>query len=347
VVDQLVRQTIDDARIRSLATVARALGRSAQLNAMVEIAAEEARHALHAASVSISRLEQGSGAVRTVINVGLLGPQEQRWPSDELYHLDDFRQLQAVVAELAIWTMSVDDPAADAGEVALMRSLGKGSSMGAPLVVDGKLWGELYATRAVGEPGFDESDKAYTETLSAILSGAISRALHVEFLEQMAFRDPLTGTANRRAFDDAARRAFDSLSLRAGRRVALVAVDVNRLKEVNDELGHSEGDRLLTSVASLLQQTFSALPGSLVGRVGGDEFVVLIPGHDLDQVMDVARELCFAATRLPIGFGVSCGVAVSDTDRQLATAQGLFQAADAALYRAKRESRVGPVLAGP
>jgi diguanylate cyclase (GGDEF)-like protein len=340
-----VAHTIDDARIRSLATVARALGRSAQLNAMVEIAAEEARLALEAASVSISRLEPGSGAVRTLINVGLLGPEEQRWPYDELYHLDDFRQLQGVVGELSIWTMSVDDPGADPGEVKLMRSLGKASSMGAPLVVDGTLWGELYATREVGDRAFDGGDTAYAETLSAILAGAISRALHVETLEQMAFRDPLTGTANRRALDDAAQRAFDSMAMRAGRRVIIVAVDVNRLKDVNDELGHAEGDRLLTSVASLLQQKFSGLHGSLVARVGGDEFIVLIPGHDLDQAMAAARELCFAATRLPLGFGVSCGVAVTKDDVRLTTAQALFQAADAALYLAKRESRTGPVLA--
>src|SRR5215218_6297548 len=100
--DDVIR-TIDDARIRSLAAAARALGRSAQLNTMVEIAAEEARKALNAASVSISRLEPGTGAVRTLINVGMLGPTEHRWPLDEIYHLDDFRQLQSVVSDLQIW----------------------------------------------------------------------------------------------------------------------------------------------------------------------------------------------------------------------------------------------------
>src|SRR5207344_3628586 len=108
--------------------------------------------------------------------------------------------------------------------------------------------------------------------LTAILGGAISRALHVEALEQMAFRDPLTGLANRRALDEAAERTFDSIRHRTGRTVIAVAVDVNRLKEVNDAFGHSEGDRLLTSIASLLQQRFSGLHGSLVVRVGGDEF---------------------------------------------------------------------------
>ena len=108
---------IDDARIRSLAGVARTLGRSAQLDAMIEVAAEEALHALAAASVSISRLEQGTGGIRTVINVGNLGPDEKRWPTNEVYRLDDFMKLQAVVGELRIWTMSVHDADADDGEL--------------------------------------------------------------------------------------------------------------------------------------------------------------------------------------------------------------------------------------
>jgi diguanylate cyclase (GGDEF)-like protein len=342
-----VTRTIDDSRIRSLAAAARALGRSAQLNTMVEIAAEEARKALNAASVSISRLEPGTGAVRTLINVGMLGPTEQRWPLDETYHLDDFRRLQSVVADLQIWTMSLDDPGADPGETTLLTALDKGSAMGAPLVVDGKLWGELYATRNRDDLPFDDSDQAYTETLTAILAGAISRALHVEALEQMAFRDPLTGLANRRELDRAAVRVFDSIPQRAGRSVMVVAADVNGLKEVNDAYGHSEGDRLLTSVASLLQQTFSHLHGSLVSRVGGDEFVILIPGHDVEHVMAAARQLCREARELHLGTGVSVGIASTDPNGPPATPATLIRAADLALYEAKRGGLSEPYLAAP
>ena len=329
---------IDDGRIRSLAGVARALGRSAQLDAMIEVAAEEALHALTAASVSISRLEQGTGAIRTLINVGDLGPDEKRWPTHEVYRLDDFMKLQAVVGELHIWTMSLGDPDADQKELDLLRSLGKGSSMGAPLVVDGKLWGELYATRAIDKPRFDESDAAYTEALSAILAGAISRALHVDSLERMAFLDPLTGLSNRRALDEAATIALDAVSERSGRRVSVVALDLNRLKEVNDAFGHSEGDRLLTSVARLLQQRFARLHGSLVARVGGDEFIVLVPGHDIAEVMETANDVCASASDLPMGAGFSCGVATTMLGVVPDPFPRLFQAADEAQYTAKRQA---------
>ena len=99
-------------------------------------------------------------------------------------------------------------------------------------------------------------------------------------------------------------------------------------------------------MAALLQPRFSGLHGSLVARVGGDEFVVLIPGHDLDQVMAAARDLCTDAIRLPLGYGVSCGVAVTDAAAGLTTAPALFSAADQAQYRAKRERRTGPCLSG-
>lgn len=336
--------TIDDKRIRSLATAARALGRSVQLDTMVEIAAEQALAAVDAASVSISRLEQGTGTLRTLINVGALGPDEVRWPRHEVYRLEDFMQLQKVVGELRIWTLSLDDPDPDPNEVALLTSLGKGSAMGAPLVVDGKLWGELYATRKVSDDAFDDGDVAYTEALSAILAGAVSRALHVDSLERMAFFDPLTGLANRRALDEAADQAFDAVSSRAGRRISVAVVDLNGLKRVNDEHGHSEGDRLLTSVAHLLQRSFATLHGSMVARVGGDEFTVLVPGHDVEKVLITARTLCHDATRLPYGSGLSCGVATSVRGPDQVPATALFQAADMAQYQAKREGSRQPVL---
>ncbi len=331
-------------QIRGLAAVARALGRSAQLATMVELAAEEATTALRAASVSISRLEPGTGTIRTLINVGRLGPDEQRWPEQEVYRLDDFMQLQGVVGELRIWTMAVDDPGADRQEVALLRSLGKGSSMGAPLVVDGKLWGELYATREAGADGFSETDEAYTEALCAILSGAVSRALHVDSLEQLAFHDPLTGLSNRRALDDAARTAFDPIAGRSGRRVSVVTLDLNGLKTVNDRYGHGEGDQFLVQVANFLKQGFSTLHGSLVARVGGDEFTVLVPGHDVSLVVAAAEVVCRQTRGLAIGEGLACGIATT-TEMGNDIAKRLFIAADAAQYSAKRQGLVGPLSA--
>jgi diguanylate cyclase (GGDEF)-like protein len=319
---------------------------------MLEAAAEGAVEALLAASVSISRQEPGTGTVRTLINVGRLGPSEERWPENEVYLVEDFfvgqvwagMSAQFAVGELRILMVSVDDPDADPQEVSVLRSLDKASSISAPLVVDGRLWGELYATREAGVEPFDSTDEAYTEALSAILAGAISRSVTVDSLERMAFVDPLTGLANRRALDTAAETAFGGFAGRSGRRVSVVSLDVNGLKLLNDSMGHSEGDQLLTQVSRLLQRNFAGLHGSMVARVGGDEFTVLIPGHSIDSVVAAATSACAEARSLPLGGGVSCGVATT-IERGAEAGRTLLVAADAAQYVAKQQDSEVPVAA--
>jgi diguanylate cyclase (GGDEF)-like protein len=336
----------DTSRILSLAQMARALGMSVRLDQMLELAAEEALKALNASSVSISCLRPGTGALHTIINVGDLGPSETRWPNDEIYPFDDYPQAQLLVTELRVWVTRADDPDGDPNEVALLQSLGKRSAMAAPLVVDGQLWGEFYASRGDQHEHFSTLDIAYIEALAAILGGALSRAIHFETLEQLAFRDPLTGLANRRALDTAAEQVVSRLSEAAGRRVTAVAVDVNGLKLVNDSAGHDVGDQLLTAVAGLLGRHFSPLVGSLVARVGGDEFTVLIPNHSVPAVIIAADAFCAATADLPSGAGVSCGVATATGDEPGLTVTALFRAADQAQYESKRRGSGKAVLAG-
>ena len=333
----------DEGRLRSLAAMARALGRPHRVGAILELAAEEARSALGAASVSVSRWEPGEGVLRTLINVGELGTGEERYPVDEVYRAEDYRQLSAVIRELRAWTAAVDDPGSDAAEIELLRSLGKGSSLAAPLLVDGRAWGELYAARGIGAPPFTAGHIAYTETLVAIMASAISHALREEALEQLAYTDPLTGLANRRAFQEAADRAASNIPAEgAAGTVSVMLVDVNGLKVVNDGFGHDAGDAVLRAVAALLLRHFAGLQ-AIVARLGGDEFGIVAAGHRVDGVLAAARRACVDADRLPYGAGIACGLA-SMGDAALTE---LIRAADAAQYRAKRQGRSGVVLAGP
>jgi diguanylate cyclase (GGDEF)-like protein len=325
--------------------MARALGLSVRLDQMLELAAEEALKAIKASSCSISCLRPGTGALHTMINVGDLSPSEVRLPTDEIYHFDDYPHARALVSDLRIWVTQVDDPDGDPGEVALLRKLGKSSSMAAPLVVDGQLWGELYVSRSEQLKHFSEMDIAYTEALAAILSGALSRAIHFEMLEHLAFRDPMTGLANRRALDEAAEQVLGRLAEGPGRRVTAVAVDVNGLKLVNDTNGHAAGDQLLTAVANLLVRHFSPLVGSLVARVGGDEFTVLVPSHSVAAVVAAADAFCASAANLAAGAGVSCGVATTTSEEPWVTATLLFSTADQAQYEGKRRRSRTAVLA--
>jgi diguanylate cyclase (GGDEF)-like protein len=332
-------------RIRSLAAMARALGRSQELRPLLEAAAEKACGALQASSVSVSRLEHGTLVVRTIVNVGDLGPHEVRWPEDETYAVGDFANLVLLADDLRTWTASVDDPDGDGSERALLVALGKSASLGAPIVVDGQLWGELYATRAPDQPPFGSEDLAYVEALTSILAGGISRSIREEALEQLAYRDPLTGLLNRRALDEHAAQVF-AADPGVSRPVTVVVVDINGLKLVNDTLGHDGGDRLIKSVARTLTSTFNRLSGSLVARVGGDEFTVLISGHDPALVVEAADSLFQRSKEFPDGAGVSCGAAavVVTADTTL-TPSELFAAADRAQYVAKRGRLTRTVVA--
>jgi diguanylate cyclase (GGDEF)-like protein len=323
-------------RIDSLAVMARALGRSAELHTLLETAAEQALRALKAASVSVSRLEAGTGMIRTIVNVGDLGPDEQRWPENECYGLEDFTQLATIVEDLQPWTVSVDDPASNRKEVELLLSLGKGTALAAPMIVDGALWGELYATRHVGACSFAAIDMAYCEALVAILAGAISRAKQEEVLGHLAYRDALTGLVNRRGLDEAAAQAVSSDG--GTRSVTVVMADVNGLKLVNDTVGHDAGDGVLRAVSVILQRHIGALHGSLIARIGGDEFAALVPGQPVERVMQAALNACAAASQLPYGAGLSCGVA-STSDLPGASVGDLFRAADRAQYLAKSTGR--------
>ncbi len=154
-------------------------------------------------------------------------------------------------------------------------------------------------------------------------------------VQVLAHTDALTGIGNRRAFDVRVAelsRSSDSTE------VAMIVVDVDRLKAVNDAGGHEAGDLTLQAVAGAL--TGQVRAGDLVARLGGDEFVAVVEGTDQAQAMALADRMAEAvSTALGSGVTVSMGVATGPAGEAGA---GLLHAADRAMYAAKRASRVGP-----
>ncbi|HMO72041.1 MAG TPA: diguanylate cyclase, partial [Paracoccaceae bacterium] len=163
---------------------------------------------------------------------------------------------------------------------------------------------------------------------------------------QLAAVDPLTGLYNRR-HGMRALGSIDAEARRAGDGYAVLIADLDRFKQVNDRYGHSAGDAVLTGAADRLRAQLR--PGDLIARIGGEEFLVVLPSVDLPQARQIAERLCRAVAdrplRLPQGGGVtmtvSIGLAMSDprTGEAGAGVQALIDAADRALVTAKATGR--------
>lgn len=156
-------------------------------------------------------------------------------------------------------------------------------------------------------------------------------------LDRLSQTDPLTGLLNRRGFDVLAKPAL-ALARRAGRPLTVMMLDIDHFKVVNDEHGHDAGDYVLVALARLMRERLRE--ADVVARVGGEEFVALLPDTDLEggvRVADMLRE-AVAALQLPCGpVTVSAGVAM--VGASTSDMSELLHQADMALYRAKGSGR--------
>jgi diguanylate cyclase (GGDEF)-like protein len=166
--------------------------------------------------------------------------------------------------------------------------------------------------------------------------------------KRMASLDPLTGVANRRGVEQFAARAIRRA--RVGREtLAVLAIDVDEFKRINDTLGHAAGDKVLHIIARTCQE--SLREGDFLGRIGGEEFLVLLPRSSGAHAIDIAErlrrrvgELSFAEIDPSLRVTISIGVA--ELTAHDASFADLERRADAALYRAKAEGRNRVVLTG-
>jgi len=159
---------------------------------------------------------------------------------------------------------------------------------------------------------------------------------HSRFAEQMALHDQLTGLPGRAIYADRVNAAIAAAG-RMGTDVALVVVDIDHFKEVNDTLGHKNGDDLLKLVASRIAATLR--PGDSIARLGGDEFGIVLPGVRSDTVEIILRRVQDAVAQeaelggVAVSIDVSMGYAIWPVDAD--EAEPLLQRADLALHTAK------------
>ncbi|MBH9306540.1 diguanylate cyclase [Pseudomonas aeruginosa] len=200
--------------------------------------------------------------------------------------------------------------------------------------------------RADGSLGYFEATVSLIHDLQGELRGyrgivrdVSDQIAYQQQLLEMAYRDPLTGLGNRKAFDEQLGQAL----LRAGSggsELALLYLDLDRFKEVNDRFGHDIGDALLRTVAERVRRTLRQPDKAY--RLGGDEFAVLLEDSQENNPQRLAERL-LAALVQPIALNgeridfVTPSIGIALYPRHAGDAEGLVRAADSAMYEAKRQ----------
>lgn len=160
-------------------------------------------------------------------------------------------------------------------------------------------------------------------------------------IARLAFYDPLTGLPNRTMLMDRLEKTLQAC-VNTAQSFGVLFIDLDHFKEVNDSLGHSAGDILLQRISARLSHALRA--EDTVARIGGDEFVVVLPFTDLDSTAEVAKKL-FAELRRPIdlprapGYIPSLSIGVTAGPAETQTVEQILQHADTAMYAAKEAGR--------
>jgi len=153
-------------------------------------------------------------------------------------------------------------------------------------------------------------------------------------LEQLASTDPLTGLANRRACDKII-PAEISRAERERKPLSCIMLDIDRFKQVNDTMGHQMGDQVLRELSTMLRQSVRAY--DIVARWGGEEFLLVLPGADLEAARQLAERIRLGVQKLPIGaITISAGAAEFEADYDF---EATLRTADRRMYEAKAAGR--------
>jgi diguanylate cyclase (GGDEF)-like protein len=262
------------------------------------------------------------------------------------YALSSYPATRAVLGERRPYVVDIDNPDADPAEVDYLRSIGHRTLVMIPLVVRDQSIGivELFARKA---HAFTDREISVAQVLAREAAIAFDNARLHDELRLLAYRDSLTGLANRMRLQDRVEHALQRLRGRSANHAALLFIDLDNFKNINDRFGHGKGDEALKVLADRIRTTIR--PGDTAGRLGGDEFAVLLEDVDApdtvgvicERLLDLLSEPVDLGDAAPI-IGASIGYALSGPD--CSTTEELLRNADIAMYAAKAGGR-GQVVA--
>ena len=189
----------------------------------------------------------------------------------------------------------------------------------------------LMSTMMIGLSGYLGALAARNHWSQAEAQAALSTSL-----AQLATLDHLTGCLNRRAFDSRLAAEVDQAH-RVGRRLSVLLIDVDHFKQVNDGHGHLVGDQVLSGLSAALRDACRA--GDIVGRIGGDEFALILPDTTGEVAAALGERLRLAAADLHLPVPVTLSIGAAQLTREIDTSLRVLQAADLALYDVKSAGR--------
>ena len=319
-----------------LTQIQRLIGRRAPLQQILDAITTGAAELLDLEMASLSLLEKDDPSVGSMVSgVGFAAdvlPKMKRVPLSSA----GVAGLAALGDELIVVEDYVNSP------IAIPEVVGSHMKavMAIPVHENGQVVGCLTVGTYRGPREWDKPEQDILRAFAEHVSLALTDARTLEAMNE-AFHDSLTGLASRALFQARMERAF-ATAQQEGAGVAMLFVDLDRFKVVNDSLGHAAGDVLLVAVAERIKNCLRS--ADMAARLGGDEFAVLLPlVQGLEEAVPVARRI-LEAIREPFDLNgkevfVSCSVGVAHSPAEGHDGQELMVSADLAMYQAKKQGK--------
>lgn len=331
------------ALLLSLLEIAAATAGAEDLDRLLETIARELGRLFPVDAASIALAEDGIVAVTEVLQrEGASRRESDRLPHDESHHLG-----WVVTRGRPVWR---NDIGVELRFKESLPSAGMGADMTIPLQSRGRVMG-AFRVACRRRHSYEPEDFEVLKRLADLVAVAVENQRLLLATRRMAEVDGLTGISNRRHFQEAlVREAGRSHS--TGKPLAIIMIDVDHFKRVNDTRGHLAGDALLRHVAQTVARLLRR--SDLLARYGGEEFAALLAGADRSAAAGVAENLRRAVENAPLEAEhpspplratISLGVA-SLPENGMHEAE-VLEAADRALYSAKREGRNRVSVAEP
>jgi diguanylate cyclase (GGDEF)-like protein len=206
------------------------------------------------------------------------------------------------------------------------------SIVAVPLQARGRVYGVVELINKLDESPFTDRELLVLRTIADFAAIAIERAYYMRGMQRLALTDPLTGLRNRRAFEQILEREIEK-TRRNHTQFALLILDVDDFKSINDRFGHAAGDEALRAVAKVMTSVSRKI--DCCARLGGDEFALLLPDTGDEDVPFVVRRLqrALADRKTEPVFSMSIGVRVVDPSNP----EAILSQADQAMYDAKSQ----------